>query len=834
MASLSGTLYTNVEDHWRLSIEWSGVQSVANNTTTITAKMYWIALDSWGEIRSTATKDGGIYVFGSWSYFSGSGLAGLNANQKKLIHTFQKVVTHNDNGTASVTIDGFFDAEVTLSGTYFGRVNITGKTYTLPTIPRASSLTTSRSFTAGSDRTISISRASTSFHHEVDIYVKRTDGVFDWIKQINFSTSETSKSTSFTTAEKEEIFRHLAGRSEADVQMIITTFSGSSTVGSKTYTDGNVTSPNASTVSSGTDRWRYIDEDFPIGVTRYDSEFTHTITIKFGSFTATKTGVGTSDTFVWDETQRQQLYSQIPNDNKGTGTIEMTTYYGAEKVRSTTSISCEFHVRNSNPTFTADPTYKDVNNATTPITGNDQYIIQNHSSIQVEIPATAKATAINGASMVEYVASLNGVSVVQPYSADTTITFTLGKTQANADSTLVVKAVDSRGNFSEVTKTVLVVPYSPPSINATTTRLNNFERDTTLETNGSISRIDVTGLMKNALTPAIGETEPVQYRYKENTSTAIFGAWVNLEEVATDNTFETTDIILDLDNTKSFVFEFRVTDKLTTTVTTTIVDKGIPIFSIDSERSSVGIGMFPENSNALEVNGDLNITGNLTMDNNKVIYGQLAGGSNTGLFQLTASDHLFIGSDSVDATLRGNALTVRPPTTFENLITANGSIDLNENYLHNVASIYGRYSDTYMLSDHNNGNVTLSAQGGDLYIGYQSTNNVLLRQPTQSYQGKGYIVSMEDAGTDVRIKAFTTTVTLETGKSYDYTTVNWTGFSKIWGIFVQQQENGSVFYIACPYNITTTSCRVYVGSRDSGGVGSDITIACRVFVYGEI
>ncbi|MGD6778844.1 DUF859 family phage minor structural protein [Sutcliffiella horikoshii] len=40
--------------------------------------------------------------------------------------------------------------------------------------------------------------------------------------------------------------------------------------------------------------------------------------------------------------------------------------------------------------------------------------------------------------------------------------------------------------------------------------------------------------------------------------------------------------------------------------------------------------------------------------------------------------------------------------------------------------IYGNHNGTSMLQDHGNGNVTLSAQVGDLYLGYQNTNKIRL------------------------------------------------------------------------------------------------------------
>jgi hypothetical protein len=43
--------------------------------------------------------------------------------------------------------------------------------------------------------------------------------------------------------------------------------------------------------------------------------------------------------------------------------------------------------------------------------------------------------------------------------------------------------------------------------------------------------------------------------------------------------------------------------------------------------------------------------------------------------------------------------------------------------------IHSGYNNNYIIKDHGNGNVTLSAAGGNLYLGYQNTTNVFLSRP---------------------------------------------------------------------------------------------------------
>ena len=62
--------------------------------------------------------------------------------------------------------------------------------------------------------------------------------------------------------------------------------------------------------------------------------------------------------------------------------------------------------------------------------------------------------------------------------------------------------------------------------------------------------------------------------------------------------------------------------------------------------------------------------------------------------------------------------------TPEEKLDVEGHIELNGNYIYDVTAIYGHKVNDYMLRDHDNGNVTLSALGTDLYVGYRRTYNV--------------------------------------------------------------------------------------------------------------
>ncbi len=58
-----------------------------------------------------------------------------------------------------------------------------------------------------------------------------------------------------------------------------------------------------------------------------------------------------------------------------------------------------------------------------------------------------------------------------------------------------------------------------------------------------------------------------------------------------------------------------------------------------------------------------------------------------------------------------------------------GDLNLQGNYIDNFQRLYSDYNNDYIIRDHMNGNVTLSAAGGNLYLGYQNTTGLQFNAP---------------------------------------------------------------------------------------------------------
>lgn len=161
-----GTITQTIRTGYELKIVWNiDSQSIPNNTSAVTAKVQLVSTGSAYTINSTAQKNGSLYIDGKAYSFTFS--AALNGNQTKTIFTKSAIVSHLNDGSKTCTFKADVGIAVTLSGVYYDTVNISGSGQ-LSTIPRASSISLSSSTVEmGSDLTITVSRASTSFTHTI-------------------------------------------------------------------------------------------------------------------------------------------------------------------------------------------------------------------------------------------------------------------------------------------------------------------------------------------------------------------------------------------------------------------------------------------------------------------------------------------------------------------------------------------------------------------------------------------------------------------------------------------------------------------------------------------
>ena len=354
-----------------------------------------------------------------------------------------------------------------------------------------------------------------------------------------------------------------------------------------------------------------------VNTNRKSSSFTHTIVMKIGNTEiARRTNVGASVSITIPSLQ-DSIFSAIPNGKTATITTTCETFTGSTSLGSN-SVSFTANVTNdARPTF-SDFSYSDTNSTTTAITGNNQVLISGKSTLTATISAAQKATANYHATMNQYSFTINSQTQTQAYSTSA-ITKNLGAVTisgtANQAKDLVVSALDSRGLNKSVTKTITVVAYNTPRINATATRLNGFENTTTIATGGAVSPLLVGGVGKNT----VNTTSGLQYRYKtQNTTT--WSAWTNIACTynASTGAVSASSFSLNLDNQTAYDFQFRLTDRLETGTANLTVSQGQPAMYIGSEDKRVSIGGMPTIAKVSGKEGQLEVRGNAYANGKKL------------------------------------------------------------------------------------------------------------------------------------------------------------------------------------------------------------------------
>lgn len=615
--ALSGTFKNNFKTGYGLELDWSATQNIANNQSTITAKLYWCSYGSSYTVSSSATKTAWLAIGNSgWQSTSSAGLASLSGNQRKLIYTYSYTVTHASDGTCSASIAGEFDCEVTLGGTYYADVKVSGTAY-LDTIPRASTISSTVDWTPGvTNLTVTLGVASSSFTHDIRLQIQRPSDN-QWITVASATGIGQSYTWSFTTAEITAMYQALGGYENRPSWLGVTTKSGTTKIGSEQGKYGTVYGHTPATISFS---------DFDIGtksipatLSNYNSNFTYTATFSFEGWTKSATIPLTSanPTLTLLDADVTSMYNAIPTKNSGVGNVYVSTKYNGVEINDGTPVnqnkSFIAYVKNSNPTFTGGFTYRDYNTTTNTIkgVGNEVYIIQNYSKVIVELPSANRAIAINGADMTsngaKYTATLNGETVDASWSSSATVSFDFDTIDASADTTLVVKARDSRGNETSVPLTVKVIPYSPPVISATATRLNGFGTSVTLSCSGTVTSIKISSSEKNAVL-ASGVTYKWRVKGGAYNLATQFGA-----VTGTIPNYSVPNASLTFANTSTYEIEVSVADKLSTTIRTITVTSSQPVFFIDEGMKSVAVNGLPSTPNAFEVTGVFSVSGNINV-----------------------------------------------------------------------------------------------------------------------------------------------------------------------------------------------------------------------------
>ena len=205
---------TDVLDDSYFWVQWSqNSQSIEDNSTIINwscgfhpGHKYYL-----NAIKMSSVVINGVEVYSGGTY------SNITDYQDRTFASAAMKIAHNPDGSKSFTVSGFSGWIYASGNTY-----ASSQTFTLPTIPRASSVSCSTA-DIGSNATISISRASSSFTHTLTYSFGSLSGT------IATKTSSTSVSWTIPTTFYAQIPNDKSGTGTITCD----TYNGSTLIGSK-------------------------------------------------------------------------------------------------------------------------------------------------------------------------------------------------------------------------------------------------------------------------------------------------------------------------------------------------------------------------------------------------------------------------------------------------------------------------------------------------------------------------------------------------------------------------------------------------------------------------
>lgn len=562
--------------------------SIANNTTTERADLYANVVDA------------------SYQWYNGYGteaFIGINGNNttknvtfdyrstgvKNLISSWDTVVKHNSNGTASIGISAHH-----YSGVGLGNASVSG-TYTCDTIPRYANFT-KHSINSKTETTVTVNWDADS---ECDaIQYSLNGGGWTTISGYpNYTITGLSAYTSYTI--KTRIRRK-------DSQLW--TESGALSVTTYQYPYVTTVGTTALTIGGSQTLTLYNPLKRSVSVYMYQND----TGIQLYSGTTNSTSI----TFTPNATT---MYSSISSSQTGncyyycvySGKIAAYKY-GTYKIKGT-----------EKPTFT-NFSYADINSTTVALTGNNQKLISGYSNLQITIPTSSKATGNNSASISKYVATVAGTAKSANEVSGSTVTFgAYNKVKSNSMS---VYAVDTRGlQSSTVSKTATLISYTKPVISSATNlkRVGGIGTDVSFNFSATFWNGNF-GSVANTITK-------IEYARINATSNDWSSAtWYTIPSeryTISGNTVKNTNgaLLTGFVLGTAYKVRIRIIDKLDSNYLELSVNNGDIIVAFNKNKKMLGVGKIPSTTlieGSIDVKGDIGMNGvrTLTKDENGSIY----------------------------------------------------------------------------------------------------------------------------------------------------------------------------------------------------------------------
>ena len=324
-----------------------------------------------------------------------------------------------------------------------------------------------------------------------------------------------------------------------------------------------------------------ITDTLKVNYTEYVGSYTNNLIIALNGTTIQSiTNYTSAAGFTLDSSALSSIYAATSTSSTVTLSFTLKTYDGATLIGTSSAVNKSLKINNSNPTI-GGAVYEDSNTTTTAITGNNQYIVRNKSTLTVTV---SNLSAYNGATLQTLTVAGGGVTQTISLSgtSDASEVVNLGVINQSSNFTLAVTVTDSRGLTAAKNINVLVYDWTLPTATISALRVDNYYTTTNVTVNANYASIGG------------HNTLSLSAQYKK-TSDSSYGTPVTLTNGQTT--------ALSLDNNYEWNLKVIVADSLGSTTYNLIIGRGLPIWFIDRILNSVGINCFPLQENSLEVNG---------------------------------------------------------------------------------------------------------------------------------------------------------------------------------------------------------------------------------------
>lgn len=660
----SGSFTKNIGSYWRIVTEWTATQNISANASTIITKVYWQSTSSYGSISSSAPKTASVTINGNVE--SSTFYAGLSGVQKKLILTTSHIVPHDSEGKLIANFTVGLGLNLTLQGTYY-RTPQSFETTSINSIQSKSTLATyPERYIFDNDLNVTWNRTNSNHKHSLRFFVETVANDNTWERIFFVENLNTSYSHTFTQAEKNAIIaQRYAGN--ANTVILLETFDeNNNSLGTDRF-EGVIEIPARNTINKGSDSAGTFKVGQSNAIVADGTLWDTKIDVYVGSTKVDTIPMFNGSTTWTPSVATWQSYFTSVEEIEVTFKIE--SYYNNQIIRSTSFDKPATLQKASLPPIwstTTKPTVIDVSSQGTTLTGNNTKIIQNISSLRLQIPNGSVAGQA-GATIAKYrvfVGSIYQGEVTANNSGTTT--YNIGTKNLSGNQNVIVHAVDSYGNSSSTTIVVNFIPYTAPVISSNTIgRRNSYEGVIIGGIAGTYSPLNINGTNKNNLSS-------ITFKYREKGATS----WIQSNYIPTvSNGTYTTDskLITGLLEDKAYEVQVVVTDTVGNATTLNVdVNIGVPIVFLDKDLRSIGFGKFPTSVNSIETAFSITSTSNI-QGANVTANSNITAGSTITSNTIRANNTFYIGSIANFTYVSGNIKASHQLTDANNKPYWNGT-----------------------------------------------------------------------------------------------------------------------------------------------------------------